>query len=178
MSSVESLNEYINKSRQYLLHSIEARMLYLEIKNRKIQSLKSQSDVDTYLRILKKQRYLVLDLKKKCKHLNTYTKKKLIHLNCSKKTKKILYKKINQLEILYIWTYSQTRFIKQQHKVLDLEFQYQSSSKFKLKRFFLKIFKQDLKSNVLQEESELYLTMKVYEHRNRNLFFGKCLNCI
>lgn len=171
MKTVAGYNTYIEKSKNYVLHAIEARTLFVEIKYRKLKQLDSKEKFREFKRFIEKQEDLTQDLKLKKKHLIHYALSHVEDLKCNSKIKYSIQKKLHQLRIVYTWTFSQSQFLLMQKKALKLEYDYKILHKRKIRYFFAKIFRQTLEHQLLKEESELFLTMKIFEHRKHEFFF-------
>ena len=170
MDTLEGYQKYIHTSKEYLVEAMRARMLYVEIKCRKLSKLHSSKDYNVFNKIIKDQEDMILTLKEKKHHLVHYALHHVDSVNCSKKIKKNLKCRLIQLSIMYTWIFSESRFLYAQKKALRRTFEYKVHNKGWLKYFFAKIFKNDLRANLIKEENELYLTMKVFEHRQKKFF--------
>lgn len=170
MKTICAYEDYLNLIKKDILKVMAKRLLFLEIKLKLIESTDDEF-YDKFLRVISKQKALVKQLKRRKQHINNYALKNLDYVDCSLKTKNRVRQKLKIAMKVYTWLYSESKFLNLQVvalKSLKRNNKRGSFGKFVLK--YRKFMKSDLNSQLLKEEQELFLSMKVYEKRRFHLF--------
>ena len=169
MQTLEAYHNYLDSLKKDLIAVMKKRLLYLEIKFRLLKHMKKKHDYERFHEILIHQKELTRKLKERKHHILNYAIKPLEDLVASDLEKQTIKKKLKEAAITYTWLYSETRFLEHQKIALKEENIYQRKHKHKIRHKISQILKRDLKAQVIKEEQELALSMKVYEKRRTNL---------